>query len=44
MEWLIIITGSLIWIAVSFVIIFLSIIGIMTLTEHWIKDGYFKKL
>ena len=44
MEWLIIITGSLMWIAISFVIIFLSIIGIMTLVEHWIKDGYFKKL
>lgn len=44
MEWLITITGSLVWIAISFVIIFFSIIGIMTLAEHWIQDGTFKRL
>ena len=44
MEWLITITGSLVWIAVSFVIVFFSIISIVTLAEHWIKNGYFKKL
>ena len=44
MEWLITITGSLLWIAVSLVIIFFSIIGIVTLVEHWAENGNLKKL
>ena len=39
MEWLITITGSLIWIAVSIAVIFFGIIGIHTI----ITDYYFKE-
>lgn len=41
MEWLINITGSLIWIAVSIAIIFFGLIGIITIVDE--KFNGFKK-
>ena len=43
MEWIISLTGSLVWIAISLVGIFFSLIGIVTLVESWMENGKFKK-
>tara|TARA_R100000781_G_C4011993_1_gene104006 strand:- start:414 stop:551 length:138 start_codon:yes stop_codon:yes gene_type:complete len=41
MEWLITITGSLIWIAISIAVIFFGLIGIHTIVMDW---DYVKKI
>ena len=41
MEWLVTITGSLIWIALSIAVIFFGLIGIITIVKK--KDIVFKK-
>ena len=43
MEWLITITGSLIWIAISLALICLCIIALITLAENWLANGKFDR-
>lgn len=39
MDFIISLTGSLIWIALSLAVIFFSVIGIVTIVENWIENG-----
>ena len=43
MEWLVTLTGSLVWIAVSLVIICFCIIAIVTIVENWLANGKFDR-
>tara|TARA_X000001382_G_scaffold125733_1_gene111525 strand:+ start:1301 stop:1429 length:129 start_codon:yes stop_codon:yes gene_type:complete len=39
MDFIISLTGSLIWIALSLAVIFFSVVGIVTIVENWIENG-----
>lgn len=43
MEWLISLTGSLIWIAISLVVICFCIIAVVTIVENWLANGKFDR-
>lgn len=43
MEWLISLTGSLVLIALSLIVICFCIVAIVTLAEAWLKDERFNR-
>ena len=42
-EFLVSLTGSLIWIAISLAVICLCIVALVTLAENWLENGKFDR-